>query len=110
MPSTPKNASDDLQGQIIDTIRKGQDAYVDVLRSWTEAAEQLVPRTAPWPGTDRFPTPAELVDTAYEFTGELLKAQREFVHKALQVTAPLYERIEEQVEAQSAKAASRAKS
>jgi hypothetical protein len=110
MPSTTKNATDDLQGQILDTIRKGQEAYIDTLRSWTEAAEQLVPGTAPWPGTDRFPTPAELVDTAYDFTSELLKAQREFVHKALQVTAPLYERIEEQASAQGAKATSRTRS
>ena len=106
MPSTTKTASDDLQGQVLDTIRKGQEAYVDVLRTWTEAAEQFVPRTAPWPGADRFPTPAELVDSAYDFTGELLKAQREFFHKALKVTAPLYERIEEQ----GAKAAKTARS
>ena len=106
MPSTTKTTTDDLQDQVLDTIRKGQEAYVDVLRTWTEAAEQFVPRTTPWPGTDRFPTPAELVDSAYDFTGELLKAQREFFHKALQVTAPLYERIEEQ----GAKAASRARS
>jgi hypothetical protein len=110
MASTTKSTTDDLQGQVLDTIRKGQEAYVDVLRSWTEAAEQFVPRTAGWAGTDRLPTASELVDTVYDFTGELLKAQREFVHKALQVTAPLYERIEAQVEEQGAKAANRAKS
>jgi hypothetical protein len=101
-----KTATDDLQGQVLDTIRKGQEAVVDGLRAWTEAAEQFVPRTAAWPGADRYPSPTELVDTAYDFAAELLKAQREFLHKAIQVTAPLYERIEEQ----GAKAAERAKS
>ena len=100
-----KTATDDLQGQVLDTIRKGQEAVVDGLRSWTEAAEQFVPRTAAWPGADRYPSPAELIDTAYDFAAELLKAQREFLHKAIQVTAPLYERIEEE----RAKAAERAK-
>jgi hypothetical protein len=96
MPSTTKTAADDVQGQVIDTIRKSQEAVVDGLRSWTEAAEQFVPRTAVWPGSDRYPTPAELVDTVYDFYGELLKAQREFLHKAIQVTAPLYDKLEEQ--------------
>ena len=91
-----KTATDDLQGQVLDTIRKGQEAVVDGLRSWTEAAEQFVPRTAAWPGAERYPSPAELVDTAYDFAAELLKAQRDFLHKAIQVTTPLYERIEEE--------------
>jgi hypothetical protein len=100
-----KTATDDLQGQVLDTIRKGQEAVVDGLRAWTEAAEQFVPRTVAWPGAERYPSPTELVDTAYDFAAELLKAQREFLHKAIQVTAPLYERIEEQ----GAKVAERAK-
>ena len=97
-PSTStKSATDDLQVQVLDTIRKGQEAVVDGLRSWTEAAEQFVPRTATaWPGAERYPSPTELVDTAYDFAAELLKAQREFFHKAIQVTTPLYEKIEEQ--------------
>jgi hypothetical protein len=106
MPSTTKSTSDELQGQVLDSIRKGQEAVVEGLRSWTEAAEQFVPRTPAWPGSDRYPTPAELVDTVYDFAGELLKAQREFFHKVLEATAPLYERIEEE----GAKATNRAKS
>ena len=95
--ATTKTATDDLQGQVIDTIRKGQEAVVDGLRSWTEAAEQFVPRTATaWPGAERYPSPTVLVDTAYDFAAELLKAQRDFLHKAIQVTTPLYERIEEE--------------
>ena len=86
--ATTKTATDDLQGQVLDTIRKGQEAVVDGLRSWTEAAEQFVPRTAAWPGAERYPSPAELVDTAYDFAAELLKAQREFLHKAIEVTTP----------------------
>ena len=97
MATSTKSATDDLQVQVLDTIRKGQEAVVDGLRSWTEAAEQFVPRTATaWPGAERYPSPAELVDTAYDFAAELLKAQREFFHKAIEVTTPLYERIEEQ--------------
>ena len=94
--ATTKTANDDLQGQVLDTIRKGQEAVVDGLRSWTEAAEQFVPKTAAWPGAESYPSPAQWVDTAYDFAAELLKAQRDFLHKAIQVTTPLYERIEEE--------------
>jgi hypothetical protein len=96
MPGTTRNATDDLQAQILDSIRKTQEAVVDGLRSWTEAAGQFVPRTGAWPGAERVPTPDELVDAAYDFTGEVLKAQREFLHQAIQVTAPLYDRTEGQ--------------
>jgi hypothetical protein len=106
MATTTKTATDDLQGQVLDTIRKGQEAVVDGLRSWTEAAEQFVPRTTVWPGADRYPSPAELIDTTYDFAFELLKAQRDFFHKAIEVTAPLYDKLEEQ----GAKAAKSAKS
>ena len=108
-----KTAADDLQGQVLDTIRKGQEAVVDGLRSWTEAAEQFVPRSAAWPGAESYPSPAELIDTAYDFAAELLKAQREFFHKAIEATSPLYERIEEQgarVAEETSKAANRARS
>ena len=71
--ASTKTATDDLQGQVLDTIRKSQEAVVDGLRSWTEAAEQFVPKTAAWPGADR-PSPAELIDTTYDFAFELLKA------------------------------------
>jgi hypothetical protein len=106
MPSTTKTAADDLQGQILDTIRQGQEAAVEAVRAWTETAEQFLPRTGRWPGADRLPTATELVDNAYDFAAELLKAQRDFAHKALAATAPLYDRIEEQ----GTKAANRAKS
>jgi hypothetical protein len=94
--ATTKTANDDLQGQVLDTIRKGQEAVVDGLRSWTEAAEQLVPRTAAWPGAENYPSPTELIDSVYDFAAELLKAQRDFLHKAIQVTTPLYEKLEEE--------------
>ena len=96
MATTTRTATDDLQGQVLDTIRKSQEAVVDGLRSWTEAAEQFVPKTAAWPGADRYPSPAELIDTTYDFAFELLKAQRDFLHKAIEVTSPLYEKLEEQ--------------
>jgi hypothetical protein len=96
MATATRNATDDLQGQVLDTIRKSQEAVVDGLRSWTEAAEQFVPKTVAWPGADRYPSPAELIDTTYDFAFELLKAQRDFFHKAIAVTTPLYEKLEEQ--------------
>src|SRR4029450_3391633 len=91
--ATTKTATDDLQDQVPHPSRKGQEAVVDGLRSWTEAAEQFVPKTAAWPGAERYPSPAEWIDTAYDFAAELLKAQREFLPKAIEGPAPIYERV-----------------
>ena len=81
MATSTKSATDDLQVQVLDTIRKGQEAVVDGLRSWTEAAEQFVPRTAAWPGADRYPSPAELVDTAYDFAALLFLQPQRFLER-----------------------------
>ena len=95
MATTTKTATDDLQDQVLDTIRKGQEAVVDGLRSDRGGRAVRAPdrRLA---GRRPLPLPAELVDTTYDFAFELLKAQRDFFHKAIQVTTPLYEKLEEQ--------------
>ena len=92
--ATTKTATDDLQGQVLDTIRKGQEAVVDGLRSWTEAAEQFVPKTAAWPGADHTLPPSS--STPPTTSRSSCPAQRDFFHKAIAVTTPLYEKIEEQ--------------
>ena len=96
MATTTKNIADDVQGQVLESIRKSQEAAVAALRNWTEAVEQLTPRRDYRPLTENVPSPTELVDSVFDFTGELLQAQREFLHSAIRVTAPATERIKDQ--------------
>ncbi len=94
--TTSKNIADDVQGQVLESIRKSQEAAVAALRNWTEAVEQLTPKRDYRPLTDNIPSPAELVDTVFDFTGELLQAQREFLQSAIRATAPVTERLKDE--------------
>ncbi|SRR6266705_1638 len=88
----------DLQAQILDTVRQTQAVAVDGLRSWTETVKQFTPKPAAWPLADQLPTPAEAVDSVFDLAGQLLAAQRQFVHSVLDATAPLGERARQEAE------------
>jgi hypothetical protein len=62
---TAKDPTQELQAQVLDGIRKSQEAVIDGMRTWAETIQQLVPGTtqAAVPRTDQLPTPAEVVDS-----------------------------------------------
>ena len=81
----------ELQGQILDTVRKSQEAVVDALTAWADAVQSITP---PLPALSpavagKLPKPAELVASAYDFAEKLLASQRKFAEDVLQVTAPV---------------------
>jgi hypothetical protein len=96
----PEGTTQELQAQLLDGIRKSQEAVVDGMRSWTTTVQQLVPGTAQtaWPGSDQLPTPTEVVDSVFDFAAQLLNAQRELAHSVLGATTAVGERIQEQAE------------
>ena len=84
----PRTATQELQAQILDSIRKGQDAVVDALRTWAEAVHSLTPSlpVSAVPFADKLPKPRDLVEDAFDFAAQLLAAQRKFAEDVLQVT------------------------
>ena len=86
--TNPRTATQELQGQIIDSIRKSQDAVVDALRTWAEAVHSLTPSlpVSAVPFADKLPKPRDLVEDAFDFAAQLLAAQRKFAEDVLQVT------------------------
>ena len=81
-----------MQGQVLDTIQKSQEAVTDAIRAWAESVQSLTPSlpTASAPQTDKLPTPSEAVADAYDFAEQLLAAQRKFAEDVLQATAPVF--------------------
>jgi hypothetical protein len=96
---TAKDPTQELQGQVLDGIRKSQEAVIDGMRTWAETIQQLVPGTtqAAVPRTD-LPTPAEVVDSVFDFAAQLLNAQRELAHSVLGATTAIGERAQEETE------------
>ena len=86
--TNPRTATQELQGQIIDSIRKSQDAVVDAHRTWAEAVHSLTPSlpVSAVPFADKLPKPRDLVEDAFDFAAQLLAAQRKFAEDVLQVT------------------------
>ena len=86
--TNPRTATQELQGQIIDSIRKSQDAVVDALRTWADAVHSVTPSlpVSAVPFADKLPKPKDLVEDAFDFAAQLLAAQRKFAEDVLQVT------------------------
>jgi hypothetical protein len=84
-------AGQELQGQILDTIRTSQEAMTDAIRAWATTMQSLTPSLpgAPVPFADQLPKPSELVANYYDFAEQLLAAQRKFAEEAFRATEPV---------------------
>jgi hypothetical protein len=87
-----RTSGQELQGQILDTIRKGQEAVVDAVTTWADTVQSLTPAlpTPAVPFADKLPKPGELVANAYDFAAQMLAAQRKFAEDVLQAAAPVF--------------------
>jgi hypothetical protein len=89
---TVTTTTQELQGEVLKTVRKGQEAVVDAIQAWAEAVQAIKPPLPDLniPFTDKLPHPAELVAGAYDFAEQMLTTQRKFAEDALAAIAPLY--------------------
>jgi hypothetical protein len=97
---TEQDPTQELQAQVLDGIRKSQEAVIDGMRTWAETIQQLVPSTAQAavPRTGQLPTPTEVVDSVFDFAAQLLDAQRQLAHSVLGATTAVSGRIQEETE------------
>jgi len=72
---TVTTSTQELQDEILKTVRKGQEAVVDAIQTWADAVQSVKP---------------SLPDLNIPFTDQLLSAQRKFAEEALAAIAPLY--------------------
>jgi hypothetical protein len=89
---TATTATQELQGEILKTVRKSQEFVVDAIQAWADAVQAIKPPLPDVniPFTDKLPQPSELVAGTYDFMEQLLATQRKFAEDVLAVTAPLY--------------------
>lgn len=80
----------DTQEQALDYLRQGQEAVVSAVSVWADTVSQIVPTTSELTATDQLPDPSDVIDGVYDFTGQVLAAQREFAHKVLAASAPAW--------------------
>ena len=84
-------AGQELQGQILAAVRKSQEMAIEAIKTWTDALQPVTsampPVTLPLAG--KLPKPEELVESTYNFAGQLLASQRNFAEDVLKATAPM---------------------
>jgi hypothetical protein len=87
----PTTIGKEMQGQILETIRRSQEAVTNAISSWADAVRSITP-SLPIPSVplaDKMPKPSDLLANAYDFAEQLLAAQRKFAEDILQATAPV---------------------
>jgi hypothetical protein len=89
MPTIPTQQQ--IQDQVLATIRKGQEAALDGIRTWVETVQTITPKlpAIQVPLADRLPKPHDVVATAYDIAEAVLTSQRKFAEEVLKATAPL---------------------
>ena len=80
----------ELQDEILKTVRKSQEALVDAIRTWAETVQSIAPKlpTVNMPLADKLPKPEDVVASAYDFAEQLLASQRTFAEDMLKATTP----------------------
>jgi|SRR5579875_2715412 len=82
----------ELQGQLLDAVRKSQETVVEAIKTWTDTVQSITPSLPAVPGVpfaDKLPSPSELVGGAYDFAEKLLASQRKFAEDVLEATTPV---------------------
>ena len=88
MASTP---TQDLQNEVLTTVRKSQESVIDAIKTWVETVQSLTPKVpvVDMPFADKLPKPEEIVASAYDFAEQLLASQRKFAEEVLKATSAL---------------------
>lgn len=84
-------STQEIQGEVLDAVRKGQEAVVDAIKQWADTAQSITPSipVPHLPYADKLPKPEELVASAYDFAEQLLASQRKFAEHVLEAAKPL---------------------
>ena len=85
------NPTQDIQNEVLNTVRKSQESVIDAIKTWVETVQSITPKipAADMPFADKLPKPEEVVASAYDFAEQLLASQRRFAEEVLKATSAL---------------------
>ena len=88
MPTALSEFTEKFQGQVIDLVKNGQDAVVDVVRNLSSTIEGVLPAPAKAGLATNIPVATEAVNSAYGFAGKVLELNHKFVTNVLTAWTP----------------------
>jgi hypothetical protein len=85
------NFGQEVQAEIMKTVRRSQQAVVEAVKTWTDTVASITPPLPEvrMPFASRLPNPEELVGNAYDLAEKLLASQRKFAENVLHAAAPM---------------------
>jgi 3-methyladenine DNA glycosylase AlkC len=86
MDDTKADDKSHVQEQVLDAIKRSQDATVQIVAAWGESVSKLVgklPDLPTLPKIDSLPKPSEVTDQFFDFAQKLMASQQEFVKKLI---------------------------
>ncbi|MCA1672555.1 MAG: hypothetical protein LC799_10250 [Actinobacteria bacterium] len=86
--ATPQQVTSEVQEQILDTVRVGQKAVLDFVRSWAQTVETTFSRFPELTFAQQGYKPTEALESAFGFTEKVLASQREFANKLYEASIP----------------------
>ena len=86
--SQARTIAQDVQDEILKTVRKSQEAVIEAVQTWAETVQSITPKLpgVKVPFADQLPKPDEVVASAYDFAEQLLASQRRFAEDLLKAT------------------------
>jgi hypothetical protein len=89
---TAQDAITDLQAQALDAIKTGQEAAAEAVQAWSNAVAKVAPTPQSVRDLPPFDAvvgdPTAIVDSVYDFAGQLLTLNKQFVHRLLEAVEP----------------------
>jgi hypothetical protein len=85
------NGAQRAADQGYELFRRTQDAYVDVVRTWTEGFSRVVPSLFMWSFDPKGLRADEAIDSGFDLAEELLASQRQIAHQLFEATKPLFD-------------------
>ena len=84
-------AGEQVQEEILKTVRNGQSAVVAAIQAWARTVESITPALPDVnvPFAEKLPKPQELIASAYDFAEQLLASQRKFAEDVLKTIVPM---------------------
>ena len=91
--TTAQDAITDLQAQALEAIKTGQEAAAEAVQAWSNAVAKVAPtpqsvRDLPPFVAATVGDPTAIVDSVYDFAGQLLTLNKQFVHRLLEAVEP----------------------
>jgi hypothetical protein len=105
-------SADQVQHQALDYMKQGQEALTQVIstlsENWASALRGTATAGGSLPGMpEGAPKPAEAIDRAFDFTIQMLEAQRRFAHQLLDAASPAIRATEAAVDSAADRARTR---